>query len=435
MPIDSSVKIADLLPPLTIETLVNGGAGLARHAGRVVFIPHSTVGDVVVVRVTRVKKSFLEAEICEIVKPAPQRRQPVCPVAGVCGGCQWQHLPYSEQLKWKETLFRETLVRRCAISPDKVLPILSAVQEWEYRSRVQIKCALRKGTFVCGFFRPKSHDVVAFDHCPLVVAPLNSLLSSLRQCFAESPYCNEIAQIDLLFDARNHRGAVIHYGGNRVAALADFLRSTGIDADLLLKIPDRRTLLPVTGTGIFQIEVDQPPLALLYPAGSFAQINLDQNRVMVQKVLEYADLSGSETVIDLFCGMGNFSLPLARRSRAVIGIEASRRSVEMAKANCRNNNIDNATFHNRSAIGTLTEYGRVDLVVLDPPRNGAAEVMNELVAAAVKKVIYVSCDPQTLARDLNVLVKGGYELVSSQSVDMFPQTHHCESITVLEWGG
>jgi 23S rRNA (uracil1939-C5)-methyltransferase len=136
--------------------------------------------------------------------------------------------------------------------------------------------------------------------------------------------------------------------------------------------------------------------------------------------------------------MGNFSLPLAGRSKAVIGVEGSSSSIEMAKENCRANRIENATFYNRSASGALTflkQRGPVDLVVLDPPRSGAAAVVNELIQSPVKKVVYVSCDPQTLARDLNILVKGGYELVSSQSLDMFPQTYHCESITVVEWGG
>jgi 23S rRNA (uracil1939-C5)-methyltransferase len=438
LPIARPVKIADLLPPLTIETLVNGGAGLARHDGRVVFIPHSAVGDVVVARVTRIKKSFLEAEICEIVKPATNRRQPLCRVAGECGGCQWQHLPYQEQLYWKDTLFRDTLVRRCHIGSSKVLPVLPAAQEWGYRSRIQIKCTLQNDTFVTGFYRTKSHEVVAIDHCPLIAEELNNLLSSLRELLAVSSYCADVTQIDLTIDDRNRCGAVIHYCGDELSALTDSLQLANLSAEILLKLPASRTLVPVVGNGIYQIEVGRPVIPLNYIAGSFAQINLDQNRVMVQKVLEYADLQGIETVLDLFCGMGNFSLPLARQSKTVIGVEASSNSIEMATENCRSNRIENATFYNRSAHGALTFFkqrGPVDLVVLDPPRSGAAGVINELLQLPVKKVIYVSCDPQTLARDLNILVTGGYELVSSQSFDMFPQTHHCESITVMEWGG
>ncbi len=431
----SSVKISDLVPPLTIETLVNGGAGLARYAGRVVFIPHVAVGDIVSCRVTRIKKSFLEAEICEVVQPSPVRQQPVCPVAGECGGCQWQHLPYSEQLHWKESLFRESLVRQCHIDSAKVLPILTAPQEWNYRSRIQIKCEKRGDTFVTGFFRPRSHDIVAIDHCPLIASELNNLLYSFRQLFDNSAYAAHISQIDLMVDDRKKSAAVIHYAGDKISALVETIEAASLPADILLQTETRHKLMPVTGHGTLTIEVDDPSIPLDYSAGSFAQINLEQNRRMVKNVIDLASLSGAETVVDLFCGMGNFSLPLAKRVGQVVGVEASKSSIKMANKNCRRQNIKNATFYNRSAVGALTFFLQqrpVDLVVLDPPRSGAIEVMKELIDRPIKRIIYVSCDPQTLTRDLKILVKGGYELVSSQPVDMFPQTHHCESITLLQ---
>jgi len=436
LPVDSSVKISDLLPPLTIETLVNGGAGLARHAGRVIFIPHAAVGDVVVCRVTKIKKSFLEAEIYSIVQPSSIRRDPACSVAGECGGCQWQHLPYPEQLRWKESLFRDSLVRQCHVDPVKVLPILAAPEEWSYRSRIQIKCEKRGNTFTTGFFRAKSHDIVAIDHCPLIAPELNSLLNSLRQLFDNSPYAARISQIDLAIDDRKQSTAVIHYSGDKLSTLVQEVEAANLSAEILLRTEASRSLVPVTGAGLLSIEVDQPPIILKYSAGSFAQINLDQNRIMVQKVLELACLSGVETVIDLFCGMGNFSLPLARRAGEVAGFEASSSSIKMANKNRNVHRIENVTFYNRSAIGALTSFAQqktIDLVVLDPPRSGAIEVMHELITQPVKQIIYVSCDPQTLVRDLKILVNGGYELVSSQTLDMFPQTHHCESMTLLQW--
>ena len=432
----SSVKISDLLPPLTIETLVNGGAGLARHAGRVVFIPHAAVGDVVVCRVTKIKKSFLEAEIDNIVQPSSVRRVPACPVAGECGGCQWQHLPYPEQLCWKESLFRDSLVRQCHIDSAKVLPILAAPQEWNYRTRIQIKCEKRGTTFVTGFFRSRSHDIVAIDNCPLIAPELNDLLHSFQQLFDNSAYAAHISQIDLMVDDCRKSAAVIHYAGDKISALAETIEAAAFSADILLQTETRRKLIPVTGHGTLTIEVDEPSIALDYSAGSFAQINLEQNRRMVKKVVDLANLSGTESVVDLFCGMGNFSLPLAKRAGQVIGVEASGSSIKMANKNCRRQNIENAAFYNRSAVGALTFFSQqrpVDLVVLDPPRSGASEVMKELIDRPVKRIIYVSCDPQTLTRDLKILVKGGYELVSSQPVDMFPQTHHCESITLLQW--
>ncbi len=431
------VKIADILPPLAIESLVNGGAGLAHHAGRVVFVPHTAVGDVVVCRVTKVKKTFLEAEICAIEKPSPLRQSPLCPVAGECGGCQWQHLPYDEQLNWKEKLFCDSLIRNCGIAISKIHPLLPAPHPWGYRSRTQIKCEKRGDKFVTGFFRSKSHDIVPAAACPLLPPELNDLLCLLRSLLSPSPYAGDITQIDLSIDCKKKTALVFHYCGTQLSAFADFLSATTLTADILIKTPEKRSLHAVTGSGILQVTVANPPIELEYAAGSFAQINLAQNRVLVARVIDFAALKGTETVLDLFCGMGNFSLPLATRAAHVIGIEASRSSIKMAKRNQVKNNLGNVRFYNRSAVGALGHFSHrqaIDLVILDPPRGGAVEVMNELALQPVKRIIYVSCDQQTLARDLKILLSCGYTLVASQALDLFPQTSHCESITLLQWG-
>ncbi len=434
MPINTSVKVNTVLPPLTVETLVNGGHGLARHNGRVVFIPHAAVGDVVECRVTKTKKKFLEAEIFRVIEAAVQRRTPLCPHAGECGGCQWQHLPYPEQLSWKENLFRDSLVRQCRIGPDKVLPIAAAPHEWGYRSRIQLKCKQEGKRLAGGFYRAKSHHIVAIESCPLMAPQLNELFAALRDFINASSVSGVISHIDLAIDDRAKRVAVIHYHGESPESFTRQFAGAEFCADILIKAPSERALISVRGDGILTIDVGQPPLSLNYRAGSFAQINLEQNRFMVERILELAALHGDETVVDLFCGMGNFSLPLARQAGEVVGFEVAEDSVAMAKANCQRHHIDNATFHCAPADGVVSRFGRqqqIDLVVLDPPRSGAPGVMHELIDSQVDRIIYVSCDSQTLARDLKVLVNGGYELVSSQPVDMFPQTYHCESISLL----
>jgi len=415
---------------------VNGGAGLARHQGQVVFIPHAVVGDTVSCRVTKSKKNFLETEIVEILEPAPARQTPKCPVAGDCGGCQWQHLPYSEQLHWKESLFRESLNRQCGSDPDKILAIVPAPNEWNYRSRVQVKCCHTDAGFTTGFYRPKSHFVVSVDHCPIIAPELNNLLVQLRDEFNGTPYAYHIQQIDLAVDDNGKSSIVVHYSDSDYLSLVEFLESKKLVADVLIKSDTKGELINVQGDGVLQISVDQPPIALSYATSGFAQINLQQNRALVDNVLKLANLTGGEQVLDLYCGMGNFSLPLARRAKHVIGIEESPLSIEMARANGRQNKIVNVEFYSRSAEGALTFFlrqERIDLLVLDPPRSGASATMGELLETPVEKVIYVSCDPQTLARDLNLLITGGYELVSSQPFDMFPQTHHCESISLLRY--
>ena len=424
------------LPPLTVETIVNGGAGLARHEGRVVFIPHTAVGDVVNSRVIKVKKNFLEAELSEILQPSTLRRQPLCPVAGDCGGCQWQHLPYSEQLCWKEKLFRETLIRHCGIDTAKILPIHPAADEWNYRSRVQIKCCNTSTGFKTGFYRPKSHNVVSIEQCPIIASVLNLLLTQFRNIINRTSHASHIPQVDLAVDDNNKCSAVIHYSGHDSAALGELLSSGSLSADLFIKTGAKNKVINIHGDGVLEIAVDAPPIKLRYAVGGFSQINLGQNRNLVEAVLSLAELTGCEHALDLYCGMGNFSLPLAQHCIKIIGVEESTVSIRMARENKRNNHIDNVEFYNQSAEGALSYFIKenpIDILLLDPPRSGASAITKELLEFPVKKVIYISCDPQTLSRDLKLLVNGGYELVSSQPFDMFPQTHHCESITLLQY--
>lgn len=429
-------KTGQILPPLTVETIVNGGAGLARHDGRVVFIPHTAVGDVVRCQVTKNKKNFLEAELCEIIKPAPLRQSPQCPVAGECGGCQWQHFSYLEQLRWKESLFRETLTRQCRIDSNKILPIIPASDEWNYRSRVQIKCCNTNAGFVTGFYRPKSHLVVSVEQCPIIASELNILLHQLRNIINRTVYASHIEQIDLAVDDNNKRSAVIHYSGHDSVSFADLFSAEKLTADIFIKSGSKHKLISIQGNGVLEIKVGQPLTKLRYAIGGFSQINLEQNRALVKLVLNLAKLTGHEQILDLYCGMGNFSLPLARQAKYVVGVEESTVSINMARENGRQNEISNVEFYNQSAEGALGRFIQqksVDLLVLDPPRSGADATMRELLETPVNKIIYVSCDPQTLARDLKLLVNGGYKLVSSQPIDMFPQTHHCESASLLQY--
>lgn len=424
------------LPPLTVETLVNGGAGLARHEGRVVFIPHTAVGDVVSCRVTKDKKKFLEAKVTEIIQPSPKRCRTICPVAGECGGCQWQHLPYPEQLYWKESLFRETLVHQCGIDAERVLPILPSANEWNYRSRVQVKCHNSQLGFVTGFYRSKSHHVVPIRECPVIAPELNTLMVNLRDCINSTVYASDIPQIDLGVDDCGCCSAVIHYSGRDADKLTDLLSRENLAAALFIKNTADKQINTISGSNSLQIIIDQPPILLKYAIGSFSQINLEQNRLLIQTVLDLAQLTGVEQVLDLYCGMGNFSLPLARRARHVAGVEESSVSINSARNNSRQNGIENVEFLNQRAEGALERLQdkiQPDLLILDPPRSGAYATTKELQRRPVKKIIYVSCDPQTLARDLKYLIDNGYELLSSQPVDMFPQSYHCESISMLRY--
>lgn len=423
------------LPPLRVESLVNGGAGLARHEGRIIFIPHVAPGDLVRCGITKSKKNYAEAETVEILESSPHRRRPDCPAFGLCGGCQWQHLAYADQLNWKEKLFRETLTRTCAVDPAMVLPLIAATAEWNYRSRIQIKCHGPRGHFITGFYRRKSRYVIGINQCSIAASELNDLLTQLGALLGRFHDCDRIPQIDLAVDDVGKRGVTVHYLGTDAVTLETQLVDAGLDADLLLQAGSRDRRKLIQGNGILEIR-PYNGIRLEYGMGGFAQINLAQNRVLVERVVQLAALTGTEQVVDLFCGMGNFSLPLAMQCRTLTGVEESSLSVRHARRNAKLNNITHCEFIAASAIDGFEKISAgqtIDLLVLDPPRTGAYDLVRALIRHPVKKILYVSCDPQTLARDLLPLLHNGYSMVLSQPLDLFPQTHHCESVTLLHY--
>lgn len=425
----------DLLPPLIIETLVNGGAGLARYEGQVIFVPGTVVGDKVRCRLVKKKKRFSEAVVVELLSPGEGRRLPPCPVAEHCGGCQWQHLEYAQQCLWKEQLFRETLVRQCGVEPQQILPLVAARDEWAYRSRVQVKCLRTSSGFKTGFYRPKSRSVVAAERCLIMPSKLNKVMEQIRSLITDTPYAAHIPQIDLLIDDHKKVAMTVHYSGDDQRGLRELFSAAAVDTDILLQPRTKATPKLLQGDGLMTVRtVDN--LELQYRVGSFAQINLDQNRRLVERTLELATLKGREHVIDLFCGMGNFSLALATQAARVTGIEEVAASIDQARVNAQRNGIRNSRFvcgRAEDEYTRIAQTGSVDLLVLDPPRSGAFDIISTVVNNPVARIIYVSCDPQTLARDLKPLLQNGYRLISSQPFDLFPQTYHCESVTLLEY--
>jgi len=423
---------------LQIDTLAYGGKGVGRLDGKAVFVPLTAPGDHVLCRLVQDRKRYAEGEIVELLDPSTQRRPPPCPVFGDCGGCQWQHLPYGVQGHWKERIFNDTLRRQAGVEDAVFRPLVPAPREWGYRSRVQFKCRQAAGGFVMGFYRRGSHFVVDVPSCPIAVPRLNDLLAHFRQWLAASPCPELIPQVDMEFDDEAKVRVVVHHLGGESSVLADYLRPLAEDAgiSLFLQSGRKETLRRVCGEQDLHIHPLGPgQQRLAYGPGGFAQINLEQNRLLVEHLLAEAALDGKQRVLELFCGMGNFSLPLALQAQEVIGIENYAPAIEHATVNARLNGIYNTRFHAvtaEAAIRQLPVAADCDLVVLDPPRTGAYPVMRELLRTKPARIIYISCDPVTLARDLVPLLHGGYTVRSCRPVDLFPQTYHTESVTVLQ---
>jgi 23S rRNA (uracil1939-C5)-methyltransferase len=418
---------------LQIETLTPGGRGLGRHGGMAVFVPGTAPGDRVRCRVVRSRSRYAEAELVEVLVAAPERRQPPCPVFGRCGGCQWQHLPYALQADWKERLFGEQLLRSGVGTPAALRPIVAAPAEWDYRNRVQFKCRQTPQGFVAGFYRQGSHYVVDVPCCRLAMPAIQAGYAGLRELLPTAPNPAVLPQVDLAASDNGRITVLLHALTGEGAALGDWLRAAACQGDFAaaLQVGRKSSIRSLHGDTALATSVDEPPLQLRIGAGGFAQVNPVQNRRLVAAVVAAAELTGSERLLDLYCGVGNFTLALARRAAAVVGVESFPPAIADARMNAEYNGIGNATFHAEPAEGAALRHGRFDQVLLDPPRTGAYPVMRDLLSLRPRRILYVSCDPATLVRDLQPLVHNGYRVVSAQPFDLFPQTFHIESLTVL----
>ena len=431
---------------VTIDTLAFGGAGLGRVDGKVCFVPFTAVGDTVRARIVTEKKSYLEGEVLEYLAASPVRVSPPCPVFGICGGCSWQHLPYEVQGKAKTDIFAETIMRATRIERSRILPILAAPNPYGYRSRVQFKLRSVPGKLLMGFFRKGTHHVIDIPGgCAIANEQVNSIFHQLRELLRAFPDPEKIPQIDVATGDAGDAVVLFHYIGDRVKEVSAWLAReipgripvTGV----FLQRGRKVTINKIWGDELISYSFPQnlvpefSELPLSFRAGGFSQVNFQQNTVLVETALRWAELTGRERVLDLFCGNGNFSLPLARYCAEVVGYEDFALSIEDAVTNSLRNFLGNTSFFCKdSAMGVLELARRgesFDLVLLDPPRTGALETVRVIPRLNPEKIIYVSCDPPTLARDLVLLQKSGYEIVKSCPVDMFPQTYHIESITIL----
>jgi 23S rRNA (uracil1939-C5)-methyltransferase len=429
-----------------IDTMTFGGAGLGRVDGKVCFVPFTAVGDLVRVSIVTEKKSYLEGVILENLEPSPQRISPPCPVFGECGGCCWQHLPYDIQAKTKEDLFAEILMRATRIERGKVLPILTAPVPYGYRTRVQFKVKYVAGTLSMGFFRKGTHQVIDIPcGCAIANEQVNCIFHQLRRVMHACPDLGKIPQIDVATGDAGDAIVLFHYGGERFEEVLEWLRQeipgqvpvTGV----FLQRSRKRSIIKIWGDERVSYSFSQglfpgfPKMTLSFRCGGFSQVNYLQNTVLIKTALHWAELKGTERVLDLFCGNGNFSLPFARYCAEVVGYEDYALSIEDAVTNSRRDGLNNTSFFCKDSASGLRELVKkgetFDIVLLDPPRMGALDAVRLIPQVNPEKILYVSCDPPTLARDLAALQNYGYEIVASCPVDMFPQTYHIESITIL----
>lgn len=427
-----------------IDKLAYGGNGVCRIDGKVCFVPFSCPGDQLRLRMTSQKKSYSTAAISEVLQPSADRTAPLCPIFEACGGCHWQQIQYPVQLEQKRQIFAETLWRGARVPSELIRDTLASPLEYGYRSRVRFKVSAQSGELRIGFYRNSSHVVEdAKNGCPVVNPVINEILRCFRLILTHFSGVKYIDQICI--DTGDQTAvATVHYSGKELKGIKTFLieHSSGLGPCTGLFLQAGQKAAPEKLWGSSEIrylmpqrDPEKPPLLLSYLPGGFAQINQMQNVAILSIIRKFGDFKSTEKLLDLYCGNGNFTIPLAGEVASVLGIEGSEGSIRSADYNSSRNDVKNAQFvcdDVKAALRRLVAEGRsFDVVLLDPPRTGAGDSVPELASLNPAKIIYVSCDPSTLARDCGLLAGYGYRIVESVPLDMFPQTYHLESVTLL----
>ncbi len=421
----------------TVDSLDHHCVGIGRHQGKAIFIEGALPGEQVKARILDDKKQYAHAALQQVVTPAANRIAPFCNHYRECGGCNAQHLGEADQQAAKEAGLVSLFERLGQIKAPVLEPVLTG-ESRAYRRvcRLAIKFDKNGRCTRVGFRRRQSNDLVEIEGCPVLAEPLSALIVPLRECLNRLKSQRELGHAELIQAEQGIMMLLRHTGRPNEAdraLLVAFAKSQGID--LYLQAADE-CIEPLHQA--FQPSYSLDGLSLAFAPGDFIQVNGPINQSMVAQALAWLGASKDDKVLDLFCGIGNFTLPLARQAREVVGVEGDLAMVARAEENARRNGIDNARFYKADLSGDIVgmSWARegFDLVLLDPARPGALEVMGHVVKLSPKRVVYVSCNPVTLARDSQVLVKGGYRLVRLGMLDMFPHTGHLESMALFERG-
>ena len=439
--------------PLSIEKIVNGGYGLARRDnGQIVLLRHVLPGETVKARILLEKKGFAEAAATEILAASPHRVPPPCPKYGRCGGCDLQHCDYGQQLQIKKGIIADLLQRAPQSALQQAVPLLAdpiaSPQVFGYRQRLRLQIDEHRKP---GFRRFHSHQCVPITECLLARAELNRALQQLQGQPLFHKLLAGTTELELLLNpsnasvvclihlSRKPRPADMKQAEALVATLPAIERIEFHGQDFLPCGPiikgneDRNKelqfLLPP-----FPGHTDKS-ISLAWEAGGFCQVNLAQNIQLIQTVLDFCKPDAETTVLDLFCGMGNFSIPLAMQSASLLGIEGQGSAIRCSRKNSDQAGLTNTLFEKspiHTRCQTLAAAGRsFDCVVIDPPRQGAPGLAPHIATLTRKRLVYISCDPATLCRDLGELVQSGFAIKKLQPVDMFPQTYHVETVVLL----
>lgn len=438
-----------------IEDLTHDGNGVAKIDGYPLFIQGALPGETAEVHVLKTLKNYGFAKVVEIITKSPDRVDAPCVYFTQCGGCQLQHLSYEGQLKWKQNMV-ENVMKRLGKIDAPVHPVKGMDEPWHYRNKSQIPFAQNvAGQIVAGFYKTKSHEIVDMERCLIQTGEADTVMADLKR---------EIALLGVRpYDEKSHQGMLRHVIVRKGRATGEvmvvlvtkskkFPQASAVVEKIQALMPNVTSIVQnvngqktnvIFGDETFTlwgkdtIEDTIGNVRFEISARSFYQVNPVQTEVLYKQALDYAKLTGNERVIDAYCGIGSISLFLAQKAGHVMGVEIVEQAIEDAKRNAELNGFTNTYFEAGPAEEVIPRWYKegkeADVLVVDPPRKGCDEaLLNTIIEQKPKRVVYVSCNPATLARDLRILEDGGYKTQEVQPVDMFPHTTHCECCAWLE---
>jgi 23S rRNA (uracil1939-C5)-methyltransferase len=424
---------------VTIEGLSHEGRGISHHNGKIVFVFAALPGERVKIQINKTTKKFSEASVIEVIQASEHRIQPHCPHFSMCGGCSMQHISSDYQIALKQASILE-MMEHAGVKIDEVIaPITS--HPWGYRrkARLGVKYVIKKERLLIGFRERNKPYLADMQSCQILIEEVGQHLQDLMQLISTLDAKQSIAQIEVAADDE-HCALVIRHlnplSDSDIQELTRFAQASGFWIQLQPQGPDSiTTLYPEQQSLAFKPLADST-IRIDFRPSDFTQVNTEVNQQMVRQALDFLDVQPDDTVLDLFCGLGNFTLPVAQLAAQVTGVEGDQLMVSRARANALQNDIKNTEYY----VADLT---RVDAqwawlkksynkILLDPPRSGAFEIIQRIASLNPSIIVYVSCQPSSLVRDAKVLQQSGYRLTHLGLMDMFPQTAHIESMAVFK---
>ncbi|MCY7775022.1 23S rRNA (uracil(1939)-C(5))-methyltransferase RlmD [Bacillus licheniformis] len=441
---------------VVFEDLTHEGAGVAKVDGFPIFVPNALPDEKAQIKVTRVKKGFAFGRLIDLKEESRYRTDAPCPIYKQCGGCQLQHINYEGQLLYKQKQVKDVLERigKLDLSRITVHPTLGMEDPWNYRNKAQVPVGEREGGLIAGFYQQRSHEIIDMNECLIQQSENDRVVQAIKEicgkygikAYNEERHKGWLRHIMVRYGAATGEMMVVF-----ITRTNDFPHKAKIVEEITAAFPHVKSIVqninPKKTNVIFGDETTViwgeeyiydtiGGIKFAISARSFYQVNPEQTKVLYDKALEYAELNGEETVIDAYCGIGTISLFLAKQAKKVYGVEIVPEAIEDAKRNAELNGIENAEFAVGEAEAVIPKWYeegiKADTLVVDPPRKGCDEaLLRTIIEMKPKRVVYVSCNPGTLARDLRVLEDGGYVTREVQPVDMFPHTAHVECVAIL----